>query len=86
MLCLALAAASLSAQAQTSDDMSFAGMTKIEQVDTNKDRMVSKAEFLAAMAKVWDMKAKEMKVKGGKMKDADYMALSGFLSRGEKNK
>jgi hypothetical protein len=38
------------------------------------------------MGKVWDMKAKEMKVKGGKMKEADYMALAGFLSRGEKNK
>jgi hypothetical protein len=85
-LALAMAFASLAAHAQTSDDMSFAGMTKVEQVDTNKDGRVSKAEFLAAMGKVWDMKAKDMKVKGGKMKEADYMALAGFLSRGEKNK
>jgi hypothetical protein len=83
---LTLGAGAGSAHAQTQEDMSFGGMTRIERMDTNKDGMVSKAEFLAAMGKVWDMKAKEMKVKGGKMSSTEFSDLSAFLSRGEKTK
>ncbi len=86
LLGLALVTSSLTASAQTMDDNSLDGMFQMERVDKNKDGMVSKAEFLAMMGKAYDMKAKEMKVRGSKMKMEDYMAFSAFLSRGEKNK
>ena len=66
-LALALLAATLAfgttAHAQTSEDNSFAGMTAMERMDKNKDKLVSKAEFLEMMGKLWDMKAKDMKLK-----------------------
>lgn len=77
------------AHAQTAapaEDNSFSGMMKMVMMDTNKDGMVSKAEYLAMMTKIWDMKAKEMKVKGDMMTPTDFAALIGFLSRGEKSK
>ena len=61
----ALAAVGTAAQAQTFEDMSFAGMVRMERMDKNKDGMVSKAEFLEMMGKAWDMKTKEMKLKDG---------------------
>ena len=82
----ALIAGSSAARAETNDDASFSGMFKPAMMDTNKDGMVSKAEFLAAMGKAWDMKAKEMMVKGDMMADVDFKSFMGFLSRGEKNK
>ncbi len=74
---LSIAAASLLAasplvRAETADDMSFSGMFKSDRIDGNKDGMVSKAEFLAQMGKVWDMKMKEMHIKGDKMRIGDY--------------
>jgi hypothetical protein len=42
-------------------------MFTMEQLDKNKDGMVSKQEFMAMMDKAWDMKAKEMKAKDGMM-------------------
>jgi len=82
---LALLSIGTAARAETQDDNSFSGMFILSKMDTNKDGMVSKAEFLAMMGKVWDMKAKEMQVKGDKMNAEDVKKLSGFLSRGEKN-
>ena len=83
---LALLSIGTAARAETQDDNSFSGMFILSKMDTNKDGMVSKAEFLAMMGKVWDMKAKEMQVKGDKMNAEDVKKLSGFLSRGEKNR
>jgi len=83
---LAFGVAAGNAHAQTQEDMSFGGMVKMDRMDTNKDGMVSKAEFLTAMGKMWDMKAKEMKVKGDKMSSAEFLDLTYFLSRGEKTK
>ena len=84
---LALSTVGTVARAQhAAEDSSFDGMMKMAMIDTNKDGMVSKAEYLAMMAKIWDMKAKEMKVKGEMMTPADFAALVGFLSRGEKTK
>lgn len=84
---LALSTVGTAARAQlVAEDSSFDGMMKMAMMDKNKDGMVSKAEYLAMMAKVWDMKAKEMKVKGDMMTPADFAALVGFLSRGEKTK
>jgi Ca2+-binding EF-hand superfamily protein len=79
---LALGTFGAVAQAETNDDMSFSGMFKMERLDKNKDGMVSKEEFLEMMGKVYDMKAKEMKVKGGKMNDADFKQVLMYLKAG----
>jgi hypothetical protein len=79
---LALLGAGSVARAETMDDNSFAGMFTLAHMDTNKDGMVSKAEFLAMMAKAWDMKAKEMAVKGDMMSADDMKKMVVWLSRG----
>lgn len=79
---LALGAFAAVAHAETSDDNSFSGMFKMERLDKNKDGMVSKEEFMAMMGKVYDMKAKEMKAKGGKMSDADFKQVLMYLKAG----
>lgn len=61
---LVLSAASTTAKAENPNDMSFSGNFKMDYIDKNKDKMVSKAEFMETMNKVWDMKMKQMKVKG----------------------
>ena len=73
------------ARAQSPDDMSFSGMVKTDRMLAKQNTM-TKAEFMAMAEKAWDMKAKEMKVTGDKMTEAQYMAFVQFLSRGEKNK
>lgn len=80
---LALGAFGTAAHAETDDDMSFSGMFKLDRIDKNKDGMVSKAEFLEMMGKVWDMKTKEMKVKGGdRMTSADFQQILMYLRAG----
>jgi hypothetical protein len=79
---LALLGAGTAARAETMDDNSFSGMFKMAMMDSNKDGMVSKAEFLAMMGKVWDMKAKEMAVKGDKMSNDELQKMVVWLSRG----
>jgi hypothetical protein len=81
-LATTLALAGAAARAETNDDMSFSGMFKADRLDTNKDKMVSKAEFLAQMGKVWDMKSKEMKLKGDKMTDKDFQQIMMYLKAG----
>jgi hypothetical protein len=83
---VALSSVGTAAHANLDGDNSFSGMMKMVMMDANKDGMVSKAEYIAMMTKIWDMKAKEMKVKGDMMTPADFAALVGFLSRGEKTK
>jgi hypothetical protein len=70
------------ALAETKDDMSFSGMANMDHVDRNKDGMVSKAEFLEMMGKVYDMKAKQMKVKGDKMTPADFQQILMYFKAG----
>lgn len=80
---LALALAGTAARAESNDDMSFSGMFKVDRIDRNKDNMVSRAEFLEQMGKVWDMKAKEMKVKDMKMMtSADFQQVLMYLKAG----
>jgi hypothetical protein len=79
---LALASFSTAARAEAQDEKSFAAFFKMEQVDKNKDHMVSKAEFLEMMGKRWDMKAKEMKVKGGQMGPTDFEQVLTFMKAG----
>ena len=83
---IALLAGTTAARAETMDDNSFSGMFKMAMMDADKDGMVSKAEFLAMMGKVWDMKAKEMAVKGDKMSGDEMKKLVTWLSRGNNTK
>ena len=45
----------------------YAEMMKIEMMDTNKDGAVSREEYLAAAARMYDMAVEHMKLKDGKM-------------------
>lgn len=80
---LALSLGSTAVRAESNDDMSFSGMFKADRIDRNKDKMISRAEFLEQMGKVWDMKAKEMKVKDMKMMTpADFQQVLMYLKAG----
>jgi hypothetical protein len=70
------------ARAETMDDNSFSGMYKMERMDKNKDGMVSKAEFIEMMGKVWDMKAKEMKLKADKASAKEMEQILMYLRAG----
>ena len=63
----ALVATSSFAASHAAGEMKASDMMKLPMMDTNKDGMVSKAEFLAMAGKAFDMKAKEMKAKGNKL-------------------
>ncbi len=60
----------------------FATILKMPMMDKNKDGMVSKQEFMAMMEKAYDMKAKEMGVKGGKMTESQMTQLLKALYSG----
>ena len=73
---LALAAASLvsfNSFAGEADDKWFEEARTVKMMDKNKDGMVSKAEFLEMAGKMFDMKAKAMGAKDGKMTQAMLM-------------
>ena len=55
------------ATANTLPAARYAEMMTVEMMDTNKDGMVSREEFLAAAGKMFDMAATHMKAKDGKM-------------------
>lgn len=60
---VALALASCAGLALANGDI-YSRLFEMRQMDRDKDGMVSKQEFLDMVAKAWDMKAAEMKVKG----------------------
>jgi hypothetical protein len=62
-----LALGTTAASANTLPTARYAEMMTIEMMDTNRDGMVSREEYLAAAAKMFDMAAEHMKAKGGKM-------------------
>lgn len=66
-LLAALVVGASAASADTLPAARYAEMLTIEMADTNKDGVVSREEFLAAAAKMYDMAAAHMKVKDGKM-------------------
>ena len=74
--------ASFPAMAENEADMSFDGMVAMARMDKNKDGMVSKQEFLDTMAKVWDMKAKKMNVKGDRMTLQNFSEVLMYLKAG----
>ena len=79
---LALGSFSTASLAQTHEDMSFDGMVKMAMMDKNKDGMVSKQEFMDTMTKIWEMKAKQMKVKGDMMSPEDFKQILMYLKAG----
>lgn len=74
---LAASAYSLPARADSHDILNFELVLKM--ADRNKDGMVTRAEFLDAMGKAYDMKVDKMK-KDGKMVKGDAMTRDGFRS------
>ena len=70
------------ARAETMDDMRFGDIVTTKMMDKNKDGMVSKAEFMDMMGKMWDAKAKKMGVKGGKMSSAEFEEIAKYLRAG----
>lgn len=75
---LAAGAVSMPVRADSHDtQMNFEMIFKLS--DKNKDSMVTRAEFLDAMGKAYDMKMDKMK-KDGKMVKGDAMTRDGFKS------
>jgi Ca2+-binding EF-hand superfamily protein len=70
------------AHAETMDDMRFGDIVTVKMMDKNKDGMVSRAEFIEMMGKVWDMKAKKMGVKGDRMKAVEFDEVAKYLRAG----
>ena len=81
-LAATLALAAGAARAESMDDNSFSGMFKLERMDKNKDGMVSKAEFMEMMGQLWDMKAKEMKLKADKANAKEIEQILMYLRAG----
>ena len=69
-------------RAETMDDMKFGDIMTPKMMDTNKDGMVSRQEFLDMMGKMWDAKAKKMNVKGGKMTMTEWNEVAMYLKAG----
>ncbi len=59
----------------------YSRLFEMKQMDANKDGMVSKEEFLAMVAKLWDMHTLEVKIKGGKMTPEQIKELEKTLGR-----
>jgi hypothetical protein len=78
LLALPLAAVGSSALAQ--GDI-YSRLFDMREMDRNKDGMVSKEEFLAMVAKAWDMRAADQKIKGGKMTPEQIKELEKLLGR-----
>jgi hypothetical protein len=72
----------LAARAETMEDMRFGDIATVKMMDKNKDGMVSKAEFLEMMGKVYDMKAKQMKSKNGVMSSIEFDEFAKYLRAG----
>lgn len=83
VLIAATACFALNSMADTLPQAKINEMMSLKMMDTNKDGMVSKAEFLEMAGKVYDMKAKEMGAQGGKvnaaqLKEMGYAIFSSF--------
>lgn len=77
---VALALGTTGLVAQAEGDI-YSRLMEMREMDRNHDGMVSKEEFLAMIAKAWDMKAAEMKVRGGKMSAEQIKELEKVLGR-----
>ncbi len=54
----------------------------MKMMDKNHDGMVSKKEFMDMMSLAWDMNAKKMGVKGGKMTPEQFDQVLQYLKAG----
>lgn len=81
-LSTSLALAAPLARAETMEDMRFGDIATVKMMDKNKDGMVSKAEFLEMMGKLYDAKAKKMGSKGGVMNSIEFDEFAKYLRAG----
>lgn len=65
-----LGATTLPAHAQEGTQDDFMLFFKMKTLDKDKDGMVSKKEFMAAMEKAYDMKSKAAAARGGMLTEA----------------
>jgi len=78
IVAIAVAAGSSAAFAQ--GDI-YSRLFDMKAMDRNSDGMVSKQEFLDMIAKAWDMRMEEAKLKGSKMDAAQIKELEKILGR-----
>ena len=74
-LIVAAALVSMNAMADTFPAAKISEMMAFKTMDKNKDGMVTKAEFLEMAGKTFDMYAKEVGAKGGKIDAAQLEKL-----------
>lgn len=79
-LAVALALAGGSAGALADGDI-YSRLMEMRAMDSDRDGMVSKEEFLAMIAKAWDTHTLEIKVRGGKMTPEQLRQLEKVLGR-----
>jgi hypothetical protein len=79
-LVLSLALGAVGTAALADGDRYFK-LFEMKAMDQNKDGMVSKKEFLDMMAKAWDAKMEEAKLKGDKMSAEQIKELEKVLGR-----
>jgi hypothetical protein len=59
----------------------YSRLMMMKEMDANKDGMLSKQEYLDMATKIWDMKADEVKAKGGMLTPAQFKELQKILGR-----
>lgn len=79
-LAFALALAAGSGAALADGDI-YSRLMEMKAMDRNGDGMVSKEEFLAMVAKAWDMHAQENKLRGNKLTPEQLKDLEKVLGR-----
>lgn len=79
-LFVAAALGGIGAYAQAEGDI-YSRLMAMREMDRNQDNMISKDEFLAMVAKLWDMKATEMKAKNGQLSPEQLKELQKVLGR-----
>lgn len=79
-LALALALAAGSGAAFADGDI-YSRLMEMREMDRNQDGMVSKEEFLAMIAKAWDMHAQENKLSDNKLTAGQIKNLEKLLGR-----
>jgi hypothetical protein len=77
---VALTVALGSAAAHAQGDI-YSRLFDMKQMDSDNDGMVSKDEFLAMVAKLWDMHTLEIQIKGNKMTPDQIKQLEKVLGR-----
>ena len=79
-MALAIAMAATGTAAFAEGDI-YSRLFEMNQMDSDKDGMVSKDEFLAMVAKLWDMHSLDARIKGNKMTPEQIKKLEKLLGR-----